>query len=143
VPTSSGRGPLVGRDRELATLRAWLETTAQGECRVVLLTGEPGSGKTRLLDELAGRAASNGITILRGGASEAEGMPPYLPFLEALGRHVRAASADDLRAAAGANAGVLAAILPELALRLGDLPESYPLPPEQGRLRLFEAVASS
>jgi SAM-dependent methyltransferase len=78
--------------------------------------------------------------VLRGGASEAEGMPPYLPFLEALGQHIRAATPDEVCAQTGAMASVLATILPELSLRLGELQSSYPLPPEQARLRLYEAV---
>jgi DNA-binding CsgD family transcriptional regulator len=81
-----------------------------------------------------------GAPVLRGGASEAEGMPPYLPFLEAFGQHIRTATPDELRAQTGAMASVLATILPELSLYLGELPSSYLLPPEQARLRLYEAV---
>ena len=69
-------------------------------------------------------------------------MPPYLPFLEALGQHVRATPPDELRVQAGDMAGILASILPELSARLGDMPRSYPLPPEQARLRLYEAVSA-
>ncbi len=68
--------------------------------------------------------------VLRGGASEAEGMPPYLPFLEALGQHIRAATSDELRTQTGAMASMLVTILPELSLCLGELPSSYVLPPE-------------
>ena len=77
---------------------------------------------------------------MRGGASEAEGMPPYLPFLEALGQHIHTATSDTLCEQTGALASVLATLLPKLPHRLGTLPESYPLPPEQARLWLYEAV---
>jgi DNA-binding CsgD family transcriptional regulator/tetratricopeptide (TPR) repeat protein len=90
--------------------------------------------------EVADRAEQTGAPVLRGGASEAEGMPPYLPFLEALGQHIRAATPDEVRAQTGAMASVLATILPELTLCLGELPSSYVLPPEQARLRLYEVV---
>jgi predicted ATPase/DNA-binding NarL/FixJ family response regulator len=108
--------------------------------RVVLLSGEPGIGKTQLLRELAQRAAADGIPVLYGGASEAEGMPPYLPLLEALGQHIRATSPDILHAQVAGAATTLAALLPELVERLGALPDGYPLPPEQARLRLYEAI---
>jgi DNA-binding CsgD family transcriptional regulator/tetratricopeptide (TPR) repeat protein len=118
------------------------ETAARGGVSIALLAGEPGIGKTRLLDEVAQQAARAGAVVLRGGAFDAEGMPPYLPFLEALGQHIRATSPDELRAQCGPMASVLATLLPELPERLGALPATYPLPPEQTRLRLYEAVAS-
>ena len=105
-----------------------------------LIEGPPGIGKTCLLDAMAAHARQQGVPVLRGGASEAEGMPPYLPFLEALGQHIRTATPHIVREQAGALASVLATILPEFPLPLGELPVSYPLPAEQARLRLYEAV---
>jgi DNA-binding CsgD family transcriptional regulator/DNA replicative helicase MCM subunit Mcm2 (Cdc46/Mcm family) len=131
---------LVGRQRELDSLWDPFEQSMTGRMRVVLVAGEPGIGKTRLLREVARRAEQIGAAVLHGEASEAEGMPPYLSFLEALGQHIRAATPDELRAQTGAMASVLATILPELSLYLGELPSSYLLPPEQARLRLYEAV---
>ncbi|HEX5506690.1 MAG TPA: AAA family ATPase [Thermomicrobiales bacterium] len=137
--TASPEPPLVGRRRELAALLEAFAAAADGRTRVALVAGEPGIGKTRLLAALAVRAAAAGATVLRGGAVDAAGMPPYLPFLEALGRHVRVAPLDALRAQAGGLSPALATLLPELAARL-ELPPGYPLPPEQARLRLYEAV---
>ncbi len=132
---------LVGRQRELDSLWDQFEQSIAGRLRVALVAGEPGIGKTRLLREVARRAEQAGAALLRGGASEAEGMPPYLPFLEALGQHIRTATPDEVRAQTGAMASVLATILPELSLCLGELPSTYVLPPEQARLRLYEAVS--
>jgi predicted ATPase/DNA-binding CsgD family transcriptional regulator len=137
-----GRGPLVGRARELAVLARALAEARAGRAAVVLLAGEPGIGKSRLLDEFPPPSLAAGVTVLRGGASQAEGMPPYLPFLEALGEYVAAAPLASLRDDAGAGAAALATLLPELPARLGPLPPRYPLAPEQARLRLFEAVAA-
>lgn len=131
----------VGRERELAMLSGRLEGAMSGRAGVALLAGEPGIGKTRLLSELERRADASGAAVLRGGASEAEGMPPYLPFLEALGQHIQAADPAALSKQVGHTAATLANILPELSLRLGDLAPGYPLPPEQARLRLYEAVS--
>jgi predicted ATPase/DNA-binding CsgD family transcriptional regulator len=134
--------PLIGRQRERALLSGAWEEAEGGHPAVVLVTGEPGIGKTRLLEDLAVRAAQESALVLRGGASEAEGMPPYLPFLEAFGPYIRAAPPDVLRAQVGPMAPVLVTIFPELSVALGDLPQTYPLPAEQSRLRLFEAVGS-
>ncbi len=131
---------LVGRQRELNTLWSQFEKTTAGRLHVTLVAGEPGIGKTRLLNEIAEHAEQVGGLVLRGGASEAEGMPPYLPFLEALGGYIRTAPLEQLRAQADPIAPILATILPELPRQLGELTPSYPLPPEQARLRLYEAV---
>src|SRR5437588_4282697 len=131
---------IVGRQRELALVMNQYEAARHGQVQVVLLAGEPGIGKTRLLDEIARQTAQDGATILRGGASEAEGMPPYLPFVEALGRYIQAAPLDLLRAQVAAAPQVLATVLPELITRLGELPSFAPLPPEQTRFRLYEAI---
>jgi DNA-binding CsgD family transcriptional regulator len=131
---------LIGRQRELAALWHHFEVAVAGRTGVVLVAGEPGIGKTRLLDAVSARAARAGAVVLCGGASDAEGMPPYLPFLEAFGQHIRAVRPDELREQTGPLASILATILPELTLRLGALPASYPLPPDQARLRLYEAV---
>ena len=87
----------VGRERELAFLAERLAGARQGGGGVVLLAGEPGIGKTRLLDEAAQLSITAGATVLRGGASNLEGMPPYLPFLEALGGHARVVPESVLR----------------------------------------------
>jgi len=138
--TSNPRPALVGRQREAALLWSRFETAISGRCDVTCVTGEPGIGKTRLLEEMAARAARTGAVVLWGGASAAEGMPPYLPFLEALGQYIQMTASDRLRDQVGPAASILVTILPELAVRLGEFPDGYPLPAEQARLRLFEAV---
>jgi DNA-binding CsgD family transcriptional regulator len=133
---------LVGRQQELSKLWRLFEETLTGRLQVVLVDGEPGIGKTRLLREIALHTEETGALVLHGGASEAEGMPPYLPFLEALGRYIRTAPREQLLSQVGPLAPILAAILPELTLALGELPHSYPLSAEQARLRLYEAVGT-
>jgi hypothetical protein len=132
---------VIGRARELAALSGCWQAALAGQGGVALVVGEPGIGKMRLLAELGRRAAESGGLVIRGGASDAEGMPPYLPFVEALGDYVRAADAGELASDAGDRA-ILATILSELVERLGAPMVGYPLPPEQTRLRLFDAVAT-
>src|SRR5260370_42328248 len=99
---------LIGRERDRALLWSHFQAAARGQTRVVLIEGPPGIGKTCLLDPLATHARQQGVLVLRGGASEAEGMPPYLPFLEALGQHIPTATSHIVREQPGALASVLA-----------------------------------
>jgi DNA-binding CsgD family transcriptional regulator len=134
-----GRSPFVGRDREIAALGRMLEETAQGSGRVALIAGEPGIGKTRLLAEVAERAAGQGWCVLFGRAYESEGMPPYLPFTEALRQYVRLCPSSDLRTQLGRGAPDVAILVPELLERLPGIEPSPPLS-EDERYRLFEGV---
>jgi predicted ATPase/DNA-binding CsgD family transcriptional regulator len=128
---------IVGRQQELALVTNHYETAREEHTCVVMITGEPGIGKTCLLDEVARRATQDGAVVLRGNASEAEGMPPFLPFLEALGWYIRVTPDDQLRLEVATVPQVLATLLPELTAYLQT---SLPVPPEQMRLRLYEAI---
>jgi predicted ATPase len=75
----------VGRTAELAMLEAALAAAGDGEPGVVLVGGEAGVGKTRLLAELAAGAADRGALVATGGCVElTAGAAPYLAFTEAL-----------------------------------------------------------
>ena len=77
--------PLVGRVREVSALTSALERAARRQPGAVLVSGDAGVGKTRLLTELAQRAAANGSTVLVGHCLDVGGVGlPYLPFTEAL-----------------------------------------------------------
>src|SRR6266700_6151094 len=134
--------PIVGRQRELLLLMKHFEEAKKEHIHVVLLTGEPGIGKTRLLDEVALRTTHDGAVVLRGSASEAEGMPPFLPFLEALGRYIQLTPHEQLRTQLATIPPTLARLLPELAVYLHDLRTPTPLLPEQARFRLYEAIGT-
>jgi predicted ATPase len=132
---------LGGRQSVLALLSGQLSGAENGLGASLCLSGNPGVGKTWLLDRLAEHAEARAMTVLRGGSLEAEGMPPYLPFLEALGAYVRDAQPAVLQAQLGAAPRLLAGLLPEIELKLHHLPWGPNLAPEQARLRLFDAVA--
>ena len=132
----------IGRERELGQVWEQLGMTLRARACVVAVTGEPGIGKTRLLAEVAARASHAGLTVLFGGASEAAGMPPYLPFLEALGHYIRTELTEVLRQQVGDDATILASLFHELAKRLENFPPAYPLPADQARLRLYQAVSA-
>ena len=104
--------PFVGRSEELGKLRLLLPT-AEGEGRrVVLLGGEPGSGKSRLVREFAAEAAESGALVLYG-ACDAVVHAPYGPFSQALERLASVLDEDELRDALGASGGELVAAAAE------------------------------
>ena len=75
-----GPGRLAGRTRELTQLRRWLADALAGHGRLVVLTGPPGIGKTRLAEELADAARGSGTRVLWGRAVQEEGAPPLWPW---------------------------------------------------------------
>jgi DNA-binding CsgD family transcriptional regulator/tetratricopeptide (TPR) repeat protein len=80
---------LVGRAEELGGLNNALDELAQGRSAAIELVGEPGIGKTRLLAELAGRAAERGQLVLSGRAAELERDLPFWVFVDALDEYVQ------------------------------------------------------
>jgi DNA-binding NarL/FixJ family response regulator/tetratricopeptide (TPR) repeat protein len=77
-------GELIGRERELGRLVALLDQAASGEPIVALVSGDAGIGKTRLIAELAARAAERDFTVLSGRCAELGDSVPYLPLADAL-----------------------------------------------------------
>jgi tetratricopeptide (TPR) repeat protein/transcriptional regulator with XRE-family HTH domain len=129
--------PLVGRRSELVLLQHLLDGLGSP---VVLLTGESGIGKTRLLREAMTRARAVGWMVLEGSCSRRRGQLLYAPLLEALEGHMRAQPQESLRAELEGCAW-LARLLPELAEQgLIPLP-AIQVPPEQERRLLFAAAA--
>jgi hypothetical protein len=76
-------GTLVGRDAELARLRALLSDAAAGRAVTALISGDAGVGKSRLVAEAMGVAADDGFTVLCGQCAEIGDSVPYLPFADA------------------------------------------------------------
>jgi DNA-binding winged helix-turn-helix (wHTH) protein/tetratricopeptide (TPR) repeat protein len=134
----------VGRDAELAQMQDVWQRANNGRRQLLLVTGEPGIGKTRLSLEFARARGGEGATVLVG-CSDEEALVPYQPFVEALSWYVRACPEPDLRAQLAAAGGgtELALVIPALLHRLPDLPTPLAINPEGQRYRLFEAVAAT
>ncbi|HVO27198.1 MAG TPA: AAA family ATPase [Candidatus Margulisiibacteriota bacterium] len=137
----TGTAPFVGRARELAALHAALADAVSGLARLVLLAGEPGIGKTRTAEQVAGHARARGMQVLWGRCYEGEGAPAFWPWVQILRTAIRHLEDDVLRAALGWGGAELAHIVPELRQRLPDLGATAALDSAQARFRLFEGVA--
>src|SRR5437870_1045540 len=98
---------LVGRDRQVATIERLLDDAASRRGRVLLVAGEAGVGKSRLVAEARARAAARGFLALQGACFEPDRACPYAPFLDLL-RGLPVASPADL-------AGFLGPTIHELA----------------------------
>ena len=131
---------LVGRQAEMERLRGALDSAQRGRGRFVTVEGEAGIGKTRLSEEVTALASLCGVQALRARCHEVEQTSPYHPFLDVLGPLVHAASPDALRIAAGATGGEIARLIPAVRDRLPEAAPLPPLPPEEDRQRLQQAL---
>src|SRR5437879_2560041 len=113
----STRVPLIGRDAELAVVLERLEAAAEGSGQVVLVEGEAGIGKTRLVAEALREAQRQGVRVFAAAGDELEARRPFGPLVQALGLRAGApdsALADLLTAAAPDRGG------PELSFLVVD-----------------------
>jgi tetratricopeptide (TPR) repeat protein/predicted Ser/Thr protein kinase len=88
---------LVGREKEFETLKKLLVLTAESEGQTVLIAGEAGIGKSRLVAELQKYARNKKITMLTGRCLFKQGTQPYQPFIEAIGSYfdIKGIGSDD------------------------------------------------
>jgi tetratricopeptide (TPR) repeat protein len=135
-------GVFVGRGYELAQLREGLEKALAGRGRLYLVSGEPGSGKTRLTEELTTYARMRGASVLLGRCFEGEGAPAFWPWVQALRKYTQDRQPHQLHNVMGAGAADIAQLDSELRLRLPDLPTPPSLDPEQARFRLFDSMTT-
>lgn len=124
---------LVGRQAELSLLTAALDDAATGRGRVLLLGGEAGIGKSRLVIETIGAARERGFAVLEGAAYPLHAALAYAPIFEALGQYLAALPDREF-------AGVVAG-LADLGRLLVDPRLPTPPPDDNPRTRMFEAVA--
>ena len=127
---------LVGRSGELSALQAALAGASEGRPSVVVIGGEAGVGKSRLIQEIAERSRAAGSRVLAGGCLElgASGLPfaPFTAILRELVRELGATGVAELLPAGGTRE--LARLLPEF----GEPTE--PVDVGEARARLFEQV---
>ena len=131
---------LVGRDAELAALAASLDAARAGAGSLVLVSGEPGIGKTALVEALAELAAAAGVPTVWGRCWEGGGAAPFWPWTQVL--RTMLDDALDLASALGEAATDLAQLVPEISTGAVSVPGAEE-DRHDARFRLFDAVGAA
>ena len=135
VPAMTGR--LVARAAEWETLWSALERAATGESAALVVAGEAGVGKSRLVEELGRAAESEGMRVLVGRCVDiGDGELPYAPITAALRRLLASLSPEEVEAVFGPDRTVLARLVPGLA----ETDDHAGDPAAFAKARLFELV---
>ena len=104
----------VGRQREMGDLVTALDSAISGLGQIVMLSGDPGIGKTRISQELSAIADTRNADVFWGHCYEGEGAPPYWPWLQIIRTQIDQSDAESLEASMGSGAQVIGEIVPEL-----------------------------
>ncbi|WP_239090596.1 ATP-binding protein [Asanoa iriomotensis] len=130
--SASVSGHLIGRAEDLAKLRRTVEAALGGATGLGLVEGEPGVGKTRLLEEIAAEAERRGALVAWGRCLEGDVAPSMWPWVQAVGAVVDALPPAARQQVRGNELGPL----------LGLSAAAAPLPPGGGRFHLFEQAVA-
>lgn len=131
----------IGRHAELCALHTAMQQSHVGQGRIVLLSGDPGIGKTHTMQEFAARAEQQGIRVFWGRCYEEPGAPLYWPWLQLLRGWLEEDDSFLSGELTSSDAGVIAELLPELRQRLPDLRGPPPIDdPAQARFRLLDTL---
>ena len=134
------RGRLVGRAEELSEARTLWQEVASGEARVLLISGEPGVGKTRLARELQSQVAVTGGIIL-AGECYAEGSAPFGPMTQIIRQAIGLLSGDGSPLSEYVLSDLIR-LAPSLKSRYPNVPPNPPLESQAEQQRLCEAVVA-
>ena len=129
LPRPAAAAPFIGREKEMAELQRRLHAALAGECEFVVVAGEPGIGKSRLVDELKALARARKIRVLSGRFVEHDRAFAHQGFCELIQDYFRSK-----------DTGLSESSRPDFSDLAGDLLALFPVLSEIGELR---AAASS
>ncbi|MFD0715818.1 AAA family ATPase [Paenibacillus sp. GCM10027626] len=145
------QGRLYGREHEISLLSLAFQSTCFGSAEIVYVSGAAGIGKTSLLEEVfrGEQQHPRKPVYLAGKFEQIPKDSPYYPIVQAfrgLMRHLLGASSDQveawgkkLRAALRSNEAVIAELIPEVKLLIGDTAAAWELPPDEVKMRFIYA----
>ncbi|MDY6967647.1 MAG: PAS domain S-box protein [Spirochaetota bacterium] len=141
---------MVGRENEKERLLKEHALSCKGEFRAVIISGLPGIGKTRLIQELERPIIANRGYFTSGKFDQYQKNVPYSTLIQAFGNFVRILLTEDkkrieywrerISKAFGVNGRLITNMIPELKLITGELPEVAPLPPTEAKNRFNDVV---
>jgi pilus assembly protein CpaF len=134
----SGEG-FIDREQERLDIRLVMDRATTGSGSLVLLTGAPGIGASRLASEVSGEAAAKGWLVLTGRCLEKDGAP-YGPFRDILAGAVTAATAKVLNEAVGSHGPLLATLAPILRQKVRGMSAAHEVAADKIREQLFKAI---
>ena len=143
-PSAAKEIQLVDRVGEMTLLREAVDRAVRNEGGVVFLHGEAGIGKTRLARELGAYARLRGMQVLRGRCPalfRMDGVPPFVLWNEVIKDYLQFCTPEQLYRVIGFYPSEVSKLAPEIKQKIGAIPQSLPISPDQERDRLFEAVS--
>lgn len=139
-PRSTICPQLIGRAAYLESINSLLAHTRQGHGRTLLVSGEAGIGKSRLITEIRDGIRRDAMLVLQGNCFEPDRTLPFGPLVDMLRALLATTSPASLMRYAEPYAAEFARLLPEIAGQLPDTAISPPPRPEEEKRRLFEAI---
>jgi DNA-binding CsgD family transcriptional regulator/tetratricopeptide (TPR) repeat protein len=130
----------VGRASALAALSDAFEQTCQGDGGLALVAGEPGIGKTTLVNELATSARRLGGTVLWGNCWEGEGTPAFWPWIDLVRSYAAQRQAAALCDELGDGGAEITRLVPQLTQICPDMAVAPVLEHEASRFNLFDSL---
>ena len=127
---------MVGRTSYLDLLKQRLDEARGGHGQTLLLAGEAGIGKSRLVAEAKAWAHQNGLAIFQGNCFEPDRVLPYAPILDLLRDFIASHSAEALKP----YTPELVKLIPELGVILPNITPSPSLEPAQEKQRYFQTL---
>ena len=140
---SSGhqRRPLVGREMETSKVRSQIDAALTGMGSMIMVVGQTGTGKTRFLEEARAYASMRGFTVISVRCSKSKSNIPGQALSDLFREYISSQPMQLVYKICGDYADQMQKIVPEIAPRLGKVPEFPGLDAEQQRARMNEAVS--